>query len=210
MLNKFKKTIKLIIPFSIWQLGKKYYARLKNFPIGESSKAKTRRKRENFFKNFCSGKGLDIGHGNDLLKFSCYGWDSDNGDAHYLTGLKDSTFDYVYSSHTLEHMEDPALALTNWWRVVKPKGYLILYIPHRDLYEKKFELPSRWNADHKHYFVLANDEPPATIGIINLIERTLKNFRIIYAKICSEGNTIKDPNIHSNGEYSIEIVIQKI
>jgi SAM-dependent methyltransferase len=106
-------------------------------------------------------------------------------------------------------MVDPAIALENWWRVLKKKGYLILYVPHRDLYEKKKTLPSHWNQDHKHFFLLDTDDPPNTIGIMPLIQRSLVNFEIIYAKECQEGHTISNPEIHSDGEYSIETVIQK-
>jgi SAM-dependent methyltransferase len=209
MFSELKKIIKPFVPFPIWQIGKKYYARIKKFPVGESTKAKMRRKREGFFKNYCRGKGLDIGHGNDLLTLRCKGWDRDNGDAHYLEGLKDLSFDFVYSSHTLEHMTDLSLALKNWWRVVKPGGYLILFMPHREFYEKKSQLPSRWNSDHKNFFLLDKDDPPDTIGILPLINQTLDNFETIYAKSCCEGHTIDDPSLHSDGEYSIEVVIKK-
>ena len=107
-------------------------------------------------------------------------------------------------------MVDAGLSLQNWWRVVKSGGFLIVYIPHRDLYEKKKTLPSLWNADHKHFFLPDADEPPNTIGVRAMIERSLTNYEIIYIRECSEGWTISDPLIHSNGEYSIEFVLQKL
>ncbi len=88
----------------------------------ETSKAKARRVREGFFEKYCRGKGLDIGHGGDPLTTTCQGWEWFHGDAQFLSGLKDEAFDFVYSSHVLEHMEDPAVALRNWWRVLKPGG----------------------------------------------------------------------------------------
>jgi hypothetical protein len=33
---------------------------------------------------------------------------------------------------------------------------------------------------------------------------------IIYANECNEGHTITDPLIHSDGEYSIEVVVKKM
>ncbi|MEW5806425.1 MAG: methyltransferase domain-containing protein [Acidobacteriota bacterium] len=176
----------------------------------ETSKARARRIRENFFEEYCKGQGLDIGYGGDLLAPNCRGWDFEHGDAQFLRKVKDSSFDFVYSSHLLEHMEDPSVALKNWWRVLKPGGYLLLYMPHRELYEKRNTLPSRWNPSHKHFFLPYRDEPPDTIGLVPLIERSLKNFRIVYVRECSEGHTITDPRIHSDGEYSIEAVIQKL
>jgi len=61
-----------------------------------------------------------------------------------LKGVADETYDFVYSSHTIEHLPDPSEDIKNWFRVLKPDGYLIIYFPHRDLYEKK-QLPLRFN-----------------------------------------------------------------
>lgn len=176
----------------------------------ESSKARQRREREGFFSAFCNGKGLDVGYGGDLLTATCVGWDIEHGDAQLLKGIKDSSFDFVYSSHTLEHMVDPIEALSNWWRVVKPSGYLILFIPHRDLYEKRNSLPSKWNPDHKHFFLLDREELPDTKDIGKLIAQSLDSYEVVYAKGCSEGHTVTDPEIHSDGEYSIEVVVKKL
>lgn len=175
----------------------------------ETSKARPRREREGFFERYCQGQGLDIGFGGDLVCANARGWDIEHGDAMRLDGLADESFDFVYSSHTLEHMPDLAVALCNWWRVVKPGGYLLLYVPHRDLYEKQTELPSRWNLDHKHYLLPDRDEPPATVGLRPLFDRTLDQYELVYMTTCAEGHTVTDPLQHSNGEYSIEAVLRK-
>ncbi len=180
------------------------------FSSGETSKAKSRREREGFFEKYCSGKGIDIGYGGDPVTSDCDVWDAEHGDAQTLPGVRDASYDFVYSSHTLEHMLDPSAAVQNWWRVLKPGGFLILYIPDRDLYEKKTTLPSRWNEDHKAFFLLERDEEPDTVGMMPMIHRVLSNFEIAYAKRCSEGHTINDPSVHSDGEYSIEAVVRKI
>lgn len=187
----------------------KYKSGKRPFNKGETSKARWRREREMFFEKYCIGKGLDIGFGGDLILPTADGYDFEHGDAQYLKSVPDNKYDFVYSSHTLEHMNDAEVALKNWFRVVKKNGYLILYIPHRDLYEKKKTLPSLFNQDHKHFFLVERDEEPDTAGILPLIARTLCNYEIIYAKECSQENTIKEPFVHSNGEYSIEIVIKK-
>ncbi len=57
--------------------------------------------------------------------------------------------------------------------------------------------------------MIDQDEGPNTIGIVPLIKRTLTEFEIIYANECNEGHTITDPSIHSDGEYSIEVVVMK-
>jgi SAM-dependent methyltransferase len=178
--------------------------------IGETRKARPRRVRQGFFQKFCNGQGIDIGFGGDLLADNCQGWDVEDGDAQVLGGVPDASFDFVYSSHTLEDLEDPALALGHWWRVLRPGGFLILYVPHRDLYEKKTRLPSRFNADHRHFFLPDQDDPPDTLGLRPLIERVLNDAEIVYVQVCDEGHTITDPEMHSDGEYSIEAVIKKV
>src|SRR3970282_1033769 len=99
------------------------------------------------------GRGLDIGFGGDLLTPNCRGWGFEHGDAQYLRGIGDAAFDFVYAGHPLEHLADPAGSLRNWWRVLKPGGHLIIYLPHRDLYEKRTQLPSPWNPDHKFFYL---------------------------------------------------------
>jgi SAM-dependent methyltransferase len=163
---------------------------------------------EGFFDRLCQGRGLDIGHGGDLLCENCVGYDLEDGDAGALDNISDGTFDFVYASHVLEHIPDPARALRNWLRVVKPNGYLIIVVPHRDLYEKRDRLPSRWNPDHKHFFLPETDEAPDSIGLRQLIREAIPEAQLIYLKVRDQGHTISDPDVHSDGEYSIEAVLQ--
>jgi len=214
-----KQKLKNKLPKNIWKIlqwGKrnmltfKYRFIGRPFVPGETSKAHHRRKMEGFFEKFCNGDGLDIGFGSDLITKDAKGYDFEHGNAQYLKGVKDNSYDFVYSSHTIEHLPDPSEGIKNWYRVVKPGGYLIIYLPHRELYEKKIALPSRFNPDHRHFFLIDRDEAPDTIGIVPLIKKTLNDFVIIYAKECNEGHTITDPEIHSDGEFSIEVVVRKI
>lgn len=62
----------------------------------------------------------------------------------------DGAFDYVFSSHLLEHVVDYAATVREWFRLVKVGGYLILYLPHRDLYPRIGNYGA--NPDHKHDF----------------------------------------------------------
>ena len=207
-----------LTPLPIWKFGshlyhlylkRKYLQGKRPLVPAETSKAKLRRSKEGFFEKYLFGQGLDIGFGGDLVSPNARGFDFEHGDAQYLAELKDEQFDFVYSSHTLEHMPNPSTALKNWFRVLKKGGYLILYIPHRDLYEKKRTLPSRFNPTHTYFFLIDKDEHPNTLGIIPLIKNNLNGYDLIYAKECSEGHTITDPMIHSDGEYSIEVVLRK-
>ncbi len=208
-----------ILPAQIWNIGRDiHHSRLKKKYLkgerpanpGETTKAKQRRLKEDFFNKYCNGFGLDIGFGGDPVTPTVQGWDFEHGDAQYLQTLSDSQFDFVYSSHTLEHMIDPKVALKNWWRVLKPGGYLIIYLPHRDLYEKKKNLPSRFNTNHTHFFLIDEEDLPDTLSLKKLIEENLIDQKIVYIKECSEGYKSNGTENHSSGEYSIEAVIQKI
>ena len=46
--------------------------------------------------------------------------------------LEDSSVDFVISSHVIEHFPDPIKALKEWYRVVKPGGYLYIIAPHKE------------------------------------------------------------------------------
>lgn len=175
----------------------------------ETSKAKCRRDRELFFEKYCNGKGLDLGYGGDLISPNATGFDIEHGDATYVNKYFKSQFDFIYSSHLLEHLQKPETAIKNWWKLVKPGGFMILYIPHRDLYEKKTTLPSLFNRDHKHFFMLGRDEMPDTLDILAVISNAISDYTIVYAKICNENYYSQSDTECSTGEYSIEVVIQK-
>jgi SAM-dependent methyltransferase len=49
-----------------------------------------------------------------------------------LSSLPGEAYDFVLSSHMLEHTANPLRALGGWRRLLKPGGTLILVVPHRD------------------------------------------------------------------------------
>lgn len=71
-------------------------------------------------------------------------------DASRITMLADGCVQSVFSSHLLEHIDDHVAALREWWRLIQPGGFLVLYLPHRDLYPRIGEPGA--NPDHKHDF----------------------------------------------------------
>lgn len=46
------------------------------------------------------------------------------------TGEATGTYDFVLSSHNLEHFANPVKALLEWKRITRPEGALILVLPH--------------------------------------------------------------------------------
>ena len=91
------------------------------------------RRQNGDFKNYLHGQGIDIGGGPDCLKLqddvegNVRLYDFKDGDAQYLHGIKDETFDFVYSSHCLEHMRDIDIAFINWLRVLKRGVFVCVY-----------------------------------------------------------------------------------
>jgi SAM-dependent methyltransferase len=49
-----------------------------------------------------------------------------------LLEIADASYDYVLSSHCIEHLANPLRGIAEWRRVLKPGGLLILVLPHRD------------------------------------------------------------------------------
>ena len=52
-------------------------------------------------------------------------------EAHALP-FKDNQWDFVLSSHVLEHVFNPLKTLREWWRVTRSGGYIFTVFPHRD------------------------------------------------------------------------------
>ena len=54
------------------------------------------------------------------------------GEAGDLSNLADGTYDAILASHVIEHIADGLTALREWRRVVKPQGFVVLVVPHRE------------------------------------------------------------------------------
>ena len=80
---------------------------------------------------YCIGKGLDVGAGRFPLNGSIP-VDIVNGNNAINLEFENNSMDYVFSSHCLEHIEQYQRALSEMERVLKPGGFLFLYLPHPD------------------------------------------------------------------------------
>lgn len=49
-----------------------------------------------------------------------------------LGGIPSEAYDFVLSSHVLEHIANPILALAEWIRLLKDEGILVLLLPHKE------------------------------------------------------------------------------
>lgn len=181
--------------------------------MAEVSKAHKRRIQEGWFEKYCPEDkcGIDIGCQRDPINETFRRWDLifGDGDATFMEGVSDNKFWTVHASHVLEHLKDPITGIKNWFRILRPGGHLIILVPHRDLYEKKKNLPSRWNFDHKSFWLPEVEEAPDTKSFKHTILEAIPNANIVSFQILKEGWIPKPENQHSEGEYSIEAVIKK-
>jgi SAM-dependent methyltransferase len=121
-------------------------------------------------QSLLKGEGLDIGAGADPIVPGVRTFDQAQGDANRIDEYIHQQFDFVFSSHCLEHMLDPWDALARWWKLIKPDGHLIVIVPDEDLYEQGY-WPSLFNEDHKHTFTLNERSwSPVSINVRKLIE----------------------------------------
>ena len=49
-----------------------------------------------------------------------------------LDGIAEDTYDALLASHVLEHLANPLGALSEWRELVRPDGFVLLIMPHRD------------------------------------------------------------------------------
>ena len=94
-------------------------------------------------EKFCIGRGLDIGCGDWPLSWAMPVEKRHGGDA---MQLPEGEYDYVFSSHCLEHLVDPIKALNHWKSRIRKGGVLFLYLPHPDM---EYWLPQN-NSKHLH------------------------------------------------------------
>jgi ubiquinone/menaquinone biosynthesis C-methylase UbiE len=191
----------------------------------EQSKAAKRRYNIGAFHNrYFVGNGIDIGGKPDPLgqyinifpkMESVRTWDIEDGDAQYLKGIPDNTYDFLHSSHCLEHMVDVNEALQNWIRIVKHGGYLIITVPDEDLYEMGI-WPSR-NPDHKWTFTIYKEKSWShrSINIIDLAREVSSQVEV--EKIELQRDFFREPLLKQKfdqtltpvAECSIEFILRK-
>jgi SAM-dependent methyltransferase len=192
--------------------------------VKECSKSITRRLADsNFTRKYFVGSGLDVGGKPDPLALytemfcqmtAVKTWDWEDGDAQFLAGVPDGAFDFVHSSHCLEHLVDPVIGLANWLRVVRPGGHLVVTVPDEDLYEQGI-FPSTFNRDHKWTFTIFKPTSwsPKSVNLLDLIRGLGIDSELVRMEQLAASYRFELPRFDQSltpvGECGIEFVIRK-
>jgi SAM-dependent methyltransferase len=192
--------------------------------VDECSKAVARRLHcPGFATHYFVGHGLDVGSGRDpLSRFaalfpliqSVTTFDVPDGDAQLLAKHPDDRFDFLHSSHCLEHLRDPFEGLRNWVRVVRPGGHLVVLVPDEDLYEQGV-WPSTFNIDHKHTFTIskASSWSPVSVNLTDLFASVADQAEVLKVELLHHtflaGRERQDQTLNRVAECAIEFVVRK-
>lgn len=191
--------------------------------MNETSKAVMRRLHDSrFATRYFVGDGIDIGSGDDPLgnykglfplMTSCRSWDKGDGDATFLLDVASESLDFVHSSHCLEHLIDPPIALASWLRVLKPGGHLIVTVPDEDLYEQGV-WPSTFNPSHEYTFTIWKSESWSrfSMNVVELLQRFRDAIDILKVELLDAtyeyGDVRRDQTL-GIGECAIEFIVRK-
>jgi SAM-dependent methyltransferase len=178
----------------------------------ETLRSHARRIAEGFYDRYLSGESvLDIGYRGgkadaEPVTEKAIGVELDypGYDGVHLP-FEDKSQDAVFASHCLEHIDDWRTILADWFRVLKIGGYLVIAVPHQQLYERRADLPSRFNGNHKRFYtprvLMAEIEEALPLGAWRL--RSLRD-------VDDGFNYATPPEVHPKGCYEIELVVQRI
>ena len=193
----------------------------------EALKATARRSRSPEYKTYFTGTGLDINYDtSDALANSitnlysakdCRYYDLSANNPELCQNVLDCSVDYLHSSHVLEHLGDIRRAITNWIRVVKVGGYLVIVVPDEHMYEKD-KWPSNMNTSHKWSFKFGSEgyaNPSRESSIDTLLWfNTFTNVSVVSVKRLSEWYYETEEDLTHRTDVSIEcgleIVLKKV
>lgn len=203
--------------------------------MNETSKSIPRRQRDPLFGKIFAGDGIDIGSGDDWLGYYAEffpllrrvdPFDKAANPEHDAQAIKGASrrYDFVHSSHCLEHLPDPTAAFIRWFELVKPGGYLVVIVPDEDLYERGY-WPSEGNRDHKATFALckADSWSPVSINVDEMVgeafrrfpgevirlERLVGSYRFELGLSDAGGRPVDQTLAPAVGECGIEIILRR-
>jgi SAM-dependent methyltransferase len=82
---------------------------------------------------YCQGRGIDIGASEWPFPGAEAIQQDRKRNALHLDDIPESSLDFAFSSHCLEHIVNWQTALELWISKLKPGGVLFLYLPHEDM-----------------------------------------------------------------------------
>lgn len=188
----------------------------------ETSKSVLRRLHDSrFVTKYFVGEGIDIGCGQDCIgKYAelfplmrdVKPWDANDGDAQKMSGVADNTYDFVHSSHCLEHLVDPSEGLKNWFRILKPGGHMVVMVPDEDLYERGI-FPSISNSDHKWTFTIWKKQSwsSRSINLLYLLQTLGDSAEILKVEVLDASylpSAYKQDQTLGIGECAIEFILR--
>lgn len=161
----------------------------------EKSQGHEVRKVRDRIASYLRGVILDVGCGAEKVCAEAIGIDWMSAAANIQCDLThpdslrlfgSNSADVVFSSHFLEDCIDYVGMLHEFFRIVKPGGHVILYLPHRELYPNIGQPGA--NINHKHDFIPSDivDAIPGTFFVERLAVRD------------------------ENDEYSFELIVKKV
>jgi SAM-dependent methyltransferase len=160
---------------------------------GPSSSGRTIYKNAKTIDNVVFAKNTMWNNHSDVYNF--YPNKSGNvivNDAVNISQVSNNSYDFVFSSHSLEHIANPLKAIKEWLRIINDGGYIIIVVPeksrcfdHKRDYSKFSTLLSQYEKDvgeddlstlpeilSKHDLSL--DPPAGDLG--SFTKRSLDNF----------------------------------
>lgn len=187
----------------------------------EQSKAAKRRFSDGaFHTRYFVGEGIDVGCGPDSLYqhrkafrgiFDVKMWDTPQGDAQTLAGEPRGHYDFLHSSHCLEHLSNPSQALMAWISVVKPGGFLIITVPSEQLYERD-TWPSKFSGEHQWSFTLGRARLPRSANVLSFLlhySDYVTVERVMEIHDFFDSANPNDQTLLPNAECAIEIILRK-
>lgn len=153
--NSTCASLQTILPSEVLEVIEQYTGKIYT---SETSRAR------DLLGKWCTGYGLDLGFGGDPITPEAIRMDMPTpyaktgdavvqlgGDATKLYWFADNTLDYVYSSHLLEDFVDTLPVVREWYRVLKPGGVLVLWLPDEQVYAEHCRKTGQGHNDaHKH------------------------------------------------------------
>jgi SAM-dependent methyltransferase len=131
-----------------------------------------------------------------------------------MAGVEDCSFDFVHSSHCLEHLKDPREGLRNWMRVLRPEGHLVVTVPDEDLYEQGV-FPSTFNGDHRWTFTICKSSSWSTrsLNVVDLVRELGEDAELIRLELLTATYRFDlpryDQTLSPVAECGIEFVVRK-